>query len=119
MADSIAKADPMVHVCDIQSAVAMYFGITTADLNSTKKDRTVSLARSFSMYLAREPTKLSFPEIGKALGGKNHATVILACRKIQESVDANEKLFWKSGLGRITQSAPEIVHKLRGALNLL
>ena len=119
LADSIAKADPMVHVSDIQSAAATYFGITPADLNSTKKDRTVSLARSFSMYLAREHTKLSFPEIGRAMGGKNHATVILACRKIQESIDANEKLVWKSGLGRVSQSAPEIVHKLCSALNLL
>jgi len=80
LADHISRTDPIVHTSDIESSVATYFGVTPADVHSSKKDRTVSLARSFTMYLARKYTKMSYPEIGKLMGNNGQQS-----RKGQES----------------------------------
>ena len=105
LAEHLARTDPIVHTSDIESAVATYFGITTAALHSSKKDRTVSLARHFSMYLTRKHTKMSFPEIGRCMGNKNHATVLLACRKIEGYIERNAELRWNiAGGNRILKT---------------
>jgi chromosomal replication initiator protein len=95
LAEHITRKDPVVHNSDIVSTVAEYFGITVSDIHSAKKDRTISLARSFGMYLTRRFTKMSFPEIGKAMGNKNHATVILACRKVEGYLKTNSEVKWQ------------------------
>ena len=95
LADHIARMDPVVHNSEIISVTAEFFGVSVSDIHSAKKDRTISLARSFAMYLNRRFTKMSFPEIGRAFGGKNHATVILACRKIENCLKDNETLKWR------------------------
>jgi chromosomal replication initiation ATPase DnaA len=51
------------------------------------------------MYLTRRLTRMSYPEIGRAMGDKNHATVILACRKVEEYLKANRELKWRSKTG--------------------
>jgi chromosomal replication initiator protein len=112
LAEHISRTDPIVHVSDINAAVSAYFGITTADIHSSKKDRTVSLARSYSMYLARNYTKLSYPEIGKVMGGKNHATVILACRKIEDLIERNAEIKWRSQNGNRIDNARKTLNKL-------
>ncbi len=112
LADHISRTDPIVHISDIASAVTTYFGVTTADIHSSKKDRTVSLARSFSMYLARKYTKLSFPEIGKLMGGKNHATVILACRKIENFINKDSQIKWSGPSGNRVARARETFNQL-------
>ncbi len=99
LAEHITRTDPVVQTSDIAAAAAEYFGITVGDIHSDKKDRTISLARAFSMYLTRRFTKMSYPEIGRAMGGKNHATVILACRKIEEQIKNNTDLKWRSRTG--------------------
>lgn len=95
LAEHISRKDPVVHNSDIVSSVADYFGVTVADIHSVKKDRTISLARSFGMYLTRRFTKMSFPEIGKAMGNKNHATVILACRKVEDYLKNSAQIKWQ------------------------
>lgn len=99
LAEHITRTDPVVQTSDIAAAAADYFGVTVADIHSDKKDRTISLARAFSMYLTRRFTKMSYPEIGRAMGGKNHATVILACRKIEERIKGDVELKWRSRTG--------------------
>ena len=110
--EHISRTDPIVHTSDIESAVTTFFGITPADVHSSKKDRTVSLARSFSMYLARKHTQMSFPEIGKILGNKNHATVILACRKIQDLLTRNADINWRSPAGNKILKARKVLQQL-------
>ncbi len=112
LAEHISRTDPIVHISDIESAVTTFFGITPADVHSSKKDRTVSLARSFSMYLARKYTQMSYPEIGRLMGNKNHATVILACRKIDGMLKSNSNANWLSPNGNKVASSREILAKL-------
>jgi chromosomal replication initiator protein len=96
LADHMERCDPIVHVSDIESAVAAYFGITPANIHSSKKDRTVALARHFSMYLTRKHTKMSSSEVGRFMGNKNHATVLFACKKVEEMVKKNSDIHWQS-----------------------
>ncbi len=99
LSEHITRTDPVVQTSDIAAAAAAYFGITVADVHSDKKDRAVSLARAFAMYLTRRFTQMSYPEIGRTLGDKNHATVILACRKVEEHLKVNRELKWRARTG--------------------
>jgi len=55
---------------------------------------------------------MSFPEIGKAMGNKNHATVILACRKVEEALQRNSQLRWRSPEGFRCVPAKEVLDRL-------
>lgn len=76
----------------IQEAVSDYFKIKTADLLSKKRTSAVSHARQVAMYLAKELTQKSLPEIGVMFGGKDHTTVLYACRKISSSRSTDKQL---------------------------
>ena len=112
LAEHIARTDPVVHSSDIVSAAASFFEVSVADIHSAKKDRTISLARSFGMYLTRRFTKMSFPEIGRAFGNKNHATVILACRKIETALKGNSEMKWRTRQGFRLANAKDILDAL-------
>ena len=112
LADHIARMDPVVHNSEIVSVTAGFFGVSVSDIHSAKKDRTISLARSFAMYLNRRFTKMSFPEIGRAMGGKNHATAILACRKIENCLKDNEILKWRCQNGWRNVAAKDVLDAL-------
>lgn len=112
LSEHIARTDPVVHTSDIISATAEFFDLKPADIYSARKERTVSLARSMAMYLTRRFTKMSFPEIGKAMGNKNHATVILACRKVEEALEHNTPLRWRSPAGFRSVPAKELLDRL-------
>jgi chromosomal replication initiator protein len=116
LSEHLSRTDPIVHISDIESAVAAFFSITAADLHSSKKDRTISLARHFSMYLARKHTNMSSPEIGKCMGNKNHATVLLACKRIEDQIKQNEHLHWNSPAGNKVSKARTILAKLENAI---
>jgi len=105
LAEHLERCDPIVHISDIVSNVAAYFGTTQANINSSKKDRTVALARHFSMYLARKHTKMSSSEVGRFMGNKNHATVLLACRKVEDLVSRNAELHWQGPAGNKVSTA--------------
>lgn len=79
------KTSPQV----ILKTVADFFNIPAADLTKRSRKKEVVKPRQIAMYLLREEIKLSFPEIGQKLGGRDHSTVIHACEKIkrEESVD--------------------------------
>ena len=99
LAEHIERCDPMVHVTDIEAAVGAYFGVTPANLHSAKKGRTVSLARHFSMYLTRKHTSMSSSEVGRYMGNKNHATVLVACKKIEEMLQRDAEINWEGPHG--------------------
>lgn len=90
----------MLAPADIEYAAASYFDVSVERIHSLQRDRTVSLARAVAMYLVRRHTTLSYPEIGLAMGGKNHTTVVMAVQRIQGALDASETVKWKSIRGR-------------------
>lgn len=81
-----------VTVDDIIARVSKAFNVKPADIKSKKKHKLYSLPRQVGMYLARELTELSYPEIGVAFGGKDHSTVIYAARKIEKTVEQDPSL---------------------------
>lgn len=76
----------------IQKTVAEYYKIKPADMYSKRRQAKIALPRQIAMYLAKELTQKSLPEIGDAFGGKDHTTVLYAVRKITESRAHNEEL---------------------------
>jgi len=117
LAEHLERCDPIVHVSNIESAVATYFGITPKIMHSSKKDRTVSLARHFSMYLTRKHTKMSSSEIGRVMGNKNHATVLLACKKIEELIKRNSELNWQGPAGNKVSKAKAVLTQLEESIS--
>jgi chromosomal replication initiator protein len=116
LAEHIERYDPMVHISDIESSVASFFGTTPAAIQSSKKDKTISLARHFCMYLARKHTKMSSSEIGRLLGDKNHATVLVACKKVAEQLTRNSRLNWDGLTGNRVCNAQAILEQLEKSI---
>jgi chromosomal replication initiator protein len=117
LAEHLERCDPIVHISDIESAVATFFGITPANIHSSKKDRTISLARHFSMYLARKHTRMSSSEIGRCMGNKNHATVLLACKNVEEQIRRNAELHWHGPLGNKVSKAKTVLVRLEESIS--
>jgi len=107
--EHLTQTDKILTVSDIEQSVATYFGITPADLHTSKKSRTIALARNVAMFLARKHTSLSFPEIARLMGNKNHTTVLLACRRIKNYLEENADVTWQTGAGPQTRSLHAII----------
>lgn len=82
--DLLAIQERQVGVDNIQRTVAEYYKIKIADLLSKRRNRAVARPRQMAMCLAKELTSHSLPEIGDAFGGRDHTTVLHACRKVAE-----------------------------------
>lgn len=82
--DLLALQDKQVGIDNIQRVVAEYYKIKVADLLSKRRSRSVARPRQVAMALAKELTNHSLPEIGDSFGGRDHTTVLHACRKIKE-----------------------------------
>jgi len=82
--DMLIAQDKQVNIENIQKVVAEYYKIRTSDLLSAKRTRSIARPRQVAMALAKELTKHSLPEIGKAFGGRDHSTVIHAAKKVAE-----------------------------------
>jgi chromosomal replication initiator protein len=83
----LGQASTAISIEGIQKEVAAYFNIKVGDLKSAKRHKAVTRPRQIAMYLARKLTDNSYPEIGQRFGGKDHSTVISACRKIADLLD--------------------------------
>jgi len=82
--DLVALRDRSVTIDNIKKTVAEYFKIRVADLLSPRRTRSITRPRQIAMALAKELTDHSLPEIGEAFGGRDHTTVIHACKKVKE-----------------------------------
>jgi chromosomal replication initiator protein len=82
--DLLAVQTRQVSIENIQKTVADYYKIKVAEMYSKKRSRVVARPRQVAMALAKELTQLSLPDIGDAFGGRDHTTVLHACRKIEE-----------------------------------
>jgi chromosomal replication initiator protein len=82
--DLFAIQDRQISIDNIQRTTAEYFNIKIGDLLSKRRNRSIARPRQLAMALAKELTNHSLPEIGDAFGGRDHTTVLHACRKIVE-----------------------------------
>ena len=80
--DLLALQDRLVTIDNIQKTVAGYYKIRVSDLLSARRSRSITRPRQIAMSLAKELTNHSLPEIGDAFGGRDHTTVLHACKKI-------------------------------------
>jgi len=87
--DLFALQDKQVSLDNIKRKVAEYYKIKVADLMSKRRNRSVARPRQVAMAMAKELTHHSLPEIGDAFGGRDHTTVLHACRKIRELRDVS------------------------------
>ena len=90
--DLLALQDRKVSIDNIQKTVASYYKIKIADILSKRRSRSVARPRQLAMALSKELTNHSLPEIGDAFGGRDHTTVLHACRKIKELREADRDI---------------------------
>ena len=90
--DLFAIQDRQISIDNIQRTVAEYYNIKLADILSKRRNRTIARPRQMAMALAKELTNHSLPEIGDAFGGRDHTTVLHACRKVAELCETSADL---------------------------
>ncbi|TLZ48955.1 MAG: chromosomal replication initiator protein DnaA [Gammaproteobacteria bacterium] len=90
--DLLSLQAKLVTVENIQKTVADYYKVRLADLLSKRRSRSVARPRQVAMALAKELTSHSLPEIGDAFGGRDHTTVLHACKRIKELRDSEQRI---------------------------
>jgi chromosomal replication initiator protein len=90
--DLLALQEKLVTVENIQKTVAEYYKIRVADLLSKRRSRSIARPRQVAMALAKELTNHSLPEIGDAFGGRDHTTVMHACKRVKELRESERRL---------------------------
>ncbi|HAJ29725.1 MAG TPA: chromosomal replication initiator protein DnaA, partial [Gammaproteobacteria bacterium] len=90
--DLIAIQARQVGIDNIQKTVADYYKLRMSDLLSKKRNRSLARPRQVAMALSKELTNHSLPEIGDAFGGRDHTTVLHACRKVEELREMNPEI---------------------------
>lgn len=90
--DLLALQERLVTIENIQKTVAEYFKIRVADLLSKRRSRSITRPRQVAMALSKELTSHSLPEIGDAFGGRDHTTVLHACRVIKELRESQTRM---------------------------
>lgn len=90
--DILVEKNKKISTEQIQKVVATHFNVKTSDLKSAKRHKALVLARQIAMYLTRQLTSHSYPDIGEQFGGKDHSTIIHAIRKIEEKKENDMQL---------------------------
>ena len=90
--DLLALQERLVTIENIQKTVAEYYKIRVADLLSRRRSRSITRPRQMAMALSKELTNHSLPEIGDAFGGRDHTTVLHACRVVKELRTSQQRL---------------------------
>jgi chromosomal replication initiator protein len=91
LADLVPAPQPL-EPTQLLNAVSQAFGISTERLLSRNRSAEVALPRQVAMYLLREEARLSLPQIGEVLGGRDHTTVMYGCQKISELLEQDDRL---------------------------
>ena len=99
--DLLKESKKLIGVDFIQRCVSEEFGVSLHDLKTRRRNKNIVLPRQVAMYLSRELTELSLPEIGTFFGGKDHTTVLHSYNKIKEDLNTNEAL--KEKVDRVIQ----------------
>ncbi|GKS56474.1 chromosomal replication initiator protein DnaA [Nitrospira sp.] len=90
--DVIGDKKKIVAMDDIQEAVSTRFHLKVSDLKSRRRSKTLVHPRQIAMFLCRELTDASFPEIGRQFGGKDHTTIMHACKQVAKALEADTTL---------------------------
>jgi chromosomal replication initiator protein len=93
------EASRQVTIDAIQKAVAEHFDVRLADMTSRRRPASIAMPRQIAMFLSRSMTKGSLMEIGEAFGGRDHGTVIHACKKVNARVETEPEI--KEAIARI------------------
>jgi chromosomal replication initiator protein len=91
LGDMLERSEPAITVERIQEVVGAHYQVSLSLLTSSKRTKHVAMARQVAMYLARELTKNSLPDIGRHFGGRDHTTVLHGCDKIRELLEHDAK----------------------------
>ena len=92
LADILAVNSKPLSIEDIKKVVAEKWGVSVSDIDSERKQKEIVIPRQVAMYIAKTLTSKSLPEIGKTFGGRDHATVIYAVKKVKELMSVNPKM---------------------------
>ncbi len=90
--DLLSLQEKLVSINNIQKTVAEFYKLRVAELLSKKRSRSIARPRQVAMYLSKELTNHSLPEIGDAFGGRDHTTVLHACRKVKSLMDEDSRI---------------------------
>ncbi len=90
--DLVRSNNRVLEVSQIQKKVADHYNIKLSDMRSSRRMQSIARPRQIAMYLSKQLTDLSLPEIGRNFGGKDHTTVMYAVRKIEELLETNGSL---------------------------
>ncbi|MBT3278848.1 MAG: chromosomal replication initiator protein DnaA [Phycisphaerales bacterium] len=115
LADHLARTGGVISLGDIETVAATYFGVTPADLHSSRRTKTVSSARMVTMFLARKYTTMSYPEIARHMG-KNHSSVVLGVQRFEKLLASGAPLCWTSPAGAKSVQPAELIDMLDGQL---
>ena len=92
LSDLLRANNRRVSVDEIQKKVAHHFNIKIADMFSARRSRQIARPRQIAMYLAKNLTSMSYPEIGKRFGNRDHTTIMHAVRKVEELMEQDAGL---------------------------
>ena len=92
LSDLISAREKTISIDNIQKKVSSYYNIALSDMTSSRRSINIARPRQIAMYLSKGLTSHSYPEIGKAFGGKDHTTVIHAVKKIESMLEIDQKL---------------------------
>ena len=90
--DLLVYRENKISIDNIQQTIAEYYKIRVSDLLSKKRSRDIARPRQLAMYFSKEFTNMSLPQIGDRFGGRDHTTVLHACRKIEELILSDSKI---------------------------
>jgi len=100
----------------IVAAVAEYFGMEPKLILGAGRERPVVMARAAAMYLARQHSHMSFPDIGRAMGNRTHSTVIGACQRVEAQLAQGEIIHWDTPQGLQNLSINEVLQNIMARL---
>lgn len=92
LSDIIGRTDKTISPSAVKNAVAAFYGIKSSELSAKGRQRSIVYPRHIAVYLCRQITSLSLPEIGKHFGKRNHSTILHSCRLIEQTLPQNNSL---------------------------
>lgn len=113
LSECVAAGPVRTDLAQIEDAVTSFFGVSASDIHSGRKSHQISIARQVAMVLARELTDLSYADIARAMGNKNHTTVLAACRKWHQLVKDGTEVVWADRTSRRAMSAEALLAHLK------
>lgn len=114
--DYLTRSHSPNDAAHLERTVAAFFGCSREMLHSDMRSRNVTLARGIAMYMIRKRTHMSFPEIGRFMGNKNHSTVLMACRRVEKTLSAGGAVEWLTADGPERAALGDVLQRIEQEL---